>query len=552
MKQIINRFFPSKDKNKITTENVNLTVVQRKRTMTEEKRKQYATELLDIYYGFSGYYLAQHINASISNANIKREMLKIVRSLPLLKFFINSSSRVYSTQPTRRFYLEGKEIIKKITVKDEGVFNPQSNKEKYIQNDELFEALNDLYNDNITTSIQQAEKFTNLLNTTIYKVITDEFKQLKMVFIPNDSVQVKYSNSDNANAEQIAFVKDSIESVAGTGIIIPMVETWTKDFKTIPYEDQTNEDDKINLAAAEYEKLFGTKEGSYGFAPFVVLRDNALMTDFWDIKNSDVIDYIQSINMSLTELKYLEKFTSFGLKYTVNIKAPEDGVIDPNGIIQFAVANSAVPGMDSGKNFEIGEFANKGAIDEVIKSIVFNMKMLFSIHNIPLNSLVSTNSISSADSKEKDNQELFALINSQRDIWNKNEQNMFKVFQAVYNRDNVYKIPKGVELVVNYSENTTIEKTTDDWLIEIQSNVRTAIDWLSDLHPDLDQDELISLLQSNKDVNDSQKKEPLNMNDLTQVDEKGNLIIPKDPNAPVDPTKSNDQSTPNNLNKAKK
>ena len=565
--------------------------------MTEEQRRVYATELLDTYYGFSTAYLAGYIKQSISNSNIRREMLKITRSLPLLQFFTDSISRVYSTQPNRKFYLDGKEIIKtpieltkdteaskpnivkdktidtavddniETSITDEAVveddkeapFNELLNEDKFIHDDALFEALNDLYNDNITTSIKQAERFTNLLHTAIYKIVTDESGEVKMLFLPNDTVQVKPVNYDPSKAEQIAFVQDTMDVIDNQLAVVPIIENWSKDSKDIPMNEEDrkrlgiDENDTDNQAALEYEKLFGTKEAGSGFAPFVVFRDVGNSNDFWDQKNNDIVSYIKSINMSLTELKYLEKFTSFGLKYTVNIKEPEDGVMDPNGIINFAVANSAVPGVDNGKNFEIGEFKNSGSIDEVIKSIIFNMKMLFSLYNIPLDALISTNSVRSAENKQMDNDELFASINAQRDIWNKNEQTLFGVMQAVHNRDNDYQIPKGVELLVDYQENTSKEKTVDDWLVEIQNNISTAVDWLSNMNPDLDRDELMELLKSNKEINDKQKKDPINVNEFAQMDEEGNLIVPEDPteqnsDEDSDENSEEDINQPNNKN----
>lgn len=549
----INRFLPSIKKAKSgsiqQSKAITLTSVSRESEMTEESRRSYATELYDTYKGFSSKYLEKEIRSSISNTNIRREMLKITRSLPLLQFFINSISRVYSVQPTRKFYIDGKEIIKKPTGDGENnSFNKFLNSDKFYYDDELYNALNDLYNDSVINSIKQAERYTNLFHTTIYKAVTDNFGNIKLVFIPNDTVQVLTSNYDNSKAEQIALVQDSSDIIDNNVVLVPIVENWTKDIKDVPIPkaDRDREDLeelKVNQAALEYEKLFGSKESENAFAPFIVFRDDGSTNSFWNLKDDDIVQYCKSLNLSLTELKYLEKFTSFGLKYTVNIKPPTDGVIDPNGFLQLAVANSAVPGVEQGKNFEVGEFKNSGSIDEVIKSIIFNMKMLFSLYNIPLDSLISSNSVRSAENKQMDNDELFASINAQRDIWNLNEQSLFKVLQAVHNRDNLNKIPENVEIIVDYSENKSEEKTAEDWIIEIQNNVSTVLDWLASISPDLNRDELMQLLLSNKEINDSQKKEPLDLNSFAQMDEEGNLIIPEDPNSNQIDKENDDNAT---------
>lgn len=595
----ITNFFPSKRKNGketiVESQTVTLTPVTRKKLLQENVRRVYATELLDTYYGFGKPYLEDLIRTTITSKNIQQQMLLIARSLPLLKFFTNSISRVYSTQPERKFYLDGKEIIKtpkeviekqakekelkkqqknlgqengqsQVVKKEipqtdkqssevaneneEQPFNQLLNEDKFYYDDELYEVLSNLYNDEVIIAIKQAEKLTNLLNTTVHKVVTNEQGKIRMVFIPNDSVQVQPDYSDLTKAAQLAFVQDVIQDGTGMQKVITVLENWSKDKKMIPnngvQKENPDEEGFENEAALKYEELFGTKECGAAFAPFIVFKDTSKGTDFWDVKDKDVIDYIKSINMSITELRYLEKFTSFGLKYTVNIKLPTDGKLDPSGVWQLAVENNSVPGSETGKNWDIGEFKNEGKIDEVIRAIIFNMKMLFSMYNIPLDALVSTNSRSSAESKEKDNQQLYNEINSQRDIWNLNEQNAFKVFQAVWNRDNDYQIPKGIEMTVDYEEKASTEKVAEDWITEIQNNISTAIDWLADKNPDLDRDELMQLLKSNKAINDEQKEEPLNLNAFATVDDEGNLILPKDPNANED--QGNQDQTKQNFN----
>ena len=531
----INRFFASKTKTKegdiMRQQAMTLTSPNRQRIMEEDSRRKYATELLDTYHGFGYNYMISYINQNVSNNNIRREMSKVCRTLPLLKFFTNSISRVYSTQPTRKFYINDKEIVKKPRkeVKSDGPeqFNKTDNKDKFHYDDKLFESLNNLYNDDINNSIKQAECFTNLLNTTIYKIITDETGKLKMVFLQNDVLQVKTMNDDASMAEQIAFIQDEINLATNLNQTVPVIENWSRDFKTVNNGTNRENEQLENEASKEFEKLFETKINGSGFAPFVVFRNCGSATDFWDQKDNDVVRYIKDLNMSITELRYLERYCSFGLKYTINLDMPADGVLDPMGILDIGIKNNSVPGTESGKNYEIGEFKNEGKIKEVIESIIFNTKMLFSMYNIPLDSLISSNSVRSAENKQMDNDELFATINSQRDIWNNNEQNLFRTLQAVNNRDNSIKIPKGVEMLVDFEEKNSTDKVTDDWLVEIQNNISTYLDWLSDLNPDLDRDELVRMLQSNKELNELQKEEPLNVNNFAQANEQGELVIPK-------------------------
>lgn len=521
MKNVFNRFFPQKSTKEgeeiITTELISLTPVLRQKNLAETARKNYATELLDTYSGFGTYYLKKNIKATIKSANIQNEMYNIARCLPLLQNFIDSISMIYASQPSRKFYIDGKVICKEEESRDP---------EKFLVNPRLYETLCELYNDKVLNSVKQAEKNTNLLSTSIYKVITEGGK-IRLLFIPNDTCQVNKDVEDNTKAKQISYIQNVENLIAGKVSTFYKTENWTAYQKIIVDNFALNQkvsesEPTDNFASNEYEKLFGTRQAGDIFAPFVVFRSSGDYTDFWDIKDADITDFIKSINMSLTELRYLEKFTSFSLKYAINLKLPENGVMDATGFLDLSVANNNVPGMDSGKNWDIGEFENKGRIDELIRSIIFNMKMLYSLYDIPLDALVSTNSKASAESKQEDAKKLNSAINAQRDIWQLNEQNLFKVMCAVHNRDNDYKIPKGVELLVDFDEKESVAKTQEEWLIEIQNNVRTYIDWLSELNPDLDRDELMRLFEENKSINSDEKEDSMELMGKEMIDEDSN------------------------------
>jgi len=486
-------------------EHFSLTPVTRKRNLAETDRRGYATELLDTYYGFGLPYLKGQIQTSFASSITRNAMLNLAVSLPLLEKFIRTISKVYAINPTRKFYKDGQEVLPE---KPSHIIDQS----KYVVNEKLFNTLNDLYNDNVNVALKEAEKLTNLLNTAIYKVITDINGNTKLIFIPNDNIQVCEDREDITIAKDIAFIKDQFDS-NGNVLYQTTEEIWNSDLKSIPDTETNKNEEEENRAGTEAKKLYGTNQIGWAFAPFVVFRDAQPTVNFWDNKRANLIDYISSINMSLTELRYLCRYTTFGLKYTVNMKAPKDGAADPIGILQFSIDNSGIPGSDGDKNWAIGEFDNASKIKELIDSIVFNMKMVYDIFDINLDSLITTNSVRSAESKEQDNKNLFAWVNSQREIWNLNEQNLFKVLCSVHNRDNIYKLPKGVELQVNFEELDTSVKTNEDWLVEIQNDVSTYLDWLSDKNPDLDRDELIKLLADNRGVNDISTPEKLDMDD---------------------------------------
>ncbi len=470
--------------------------VTRQRNMTDEARRRYATEQIDSFYGFSLPYLRGLIEKQIDNTTIQNEMKKLAVALPLLKRFISSISKVYAENPQRSFFIDDKQIVAELP-------SDISDETKFEENKELFDKLSSFYNKNVVTCIKEAEQLTNLLKTTIYKVVTDDTGEIKIKFIPNDTIQICQSAIDPNLANEIAFVRDDF---ADEGVIIRntrIIEQWTADEKTIPVEqdgvvNQVNEEISDNEASKESKLLFDSKKIGSAFAPFVVFRESDPTNTFWNLKDADTFDFIKSINMNLTELRYLIKYSSFGLKYVVNGSMAKDSVLDPTGLISFTSAGRTPGDSD---NIQVGEFENSGRIKEVIEAIIFNLKMMYDSFNLPFDSLISSNSVRSAENKLLDNENLFAHVNSQRDIWAVNEESLFKVMQSVYNRDNTDKIPKGVELRVNYEEQRTQEKTQEEWMVEIQNNVSSVIDWIGAENPDLNKDELLRLFENNILVN---------------------------------------------------
>lgn len=556
----------------IETQSSSLTAVYRRRVMLESERRTYMTEVLDSYAGWSLYYLKLSISRSFTSPNIQAEMKKIAKALPLLSYFTNSVSRVYATQPVRKFFLDGKEIMKEPKEEKEEAetgaesepkdempkpFDRTESEDKFIFDNELYEALSELYNDDICLALKQAERYTNLVNTAIFKVITDENGKCKMIFVPNDTVEALPKVDDYTAARQLTIIRSYAAVQSGLpstvqGALIPVREFWTKDSKKIEEINPSSSNVEVNEAALEAEKLYGTKEIGAAFAPFVVFRDSGCPNDFWDLKNNDIIELIESINLELTELRYLTRYTSFNLKYLINLEVPKDAVVDACGMINLKVQNAGMsskspPGSVDSSNWEVGEFKNDGKIKEVIDSLIFNLKILFSMYSVPLDSIISSNSVRSAENKQMDNDQLYESINAQREIWQKNEQNLFKVLCSVNNRDNDFQIPKGIELQIDYDEKSSTIKTADDWMVEIQNNVSTVLDWIAELNPDLDRDEIMSLFSANKEINEKNKEEPLNLNAFASVDEKGNMILPK---MPEEPMKKGGEEDADSLNSA--
>lgn len=461
--------------------------------LNEEERQQYATELLDTYYGFGEKYIIELLNNTIKTKMIKETMQGLIMPFPLLTSFIEDLSMVYKEQPRRKFYLNGKEIISELE-------SDISDKKKYYINAELKGILDNFYNKEFCLRIEGAEELTNLLHTTVFKINNRE-GELKLDFIPNDIISVTENINDSTQINGIYFL---VGIVRNAEEITPSYELWTPEYFEMLEGTQTKKEE--NRAVIELQKYYNNPDlihiGS-GFPPLIVLRDSLSNTDFWNLKGKGILDVIKQINLAFTEIRYLQRSGSFGLKYVINTKLPTDSPFDLMGVWELE-QSSSVPG--SGKNeVQIGELKNEARIKELTDSVNEMVKFLFVLVGINTDNLKSSKDAESAESKILDREDIKKFLQKQRKIWALNEENIFKTLITVYNRDNSSKLPQGLILQVDFVEieltAEQMEKKLSNWLVMIDNNFKTALDWIQEDNPDLTTEEAKKLFGRNKEIN---------------------------------------------------
>lgn len=475
--------------------------VARASILNDEERRIYATELLDTYKGFGQQYLESLINRSITSEQIKRIMVNLKMPFPILTSFIDSLSMVYKDQPKRNFLLNGKILVEDLP---EGEF---IDKKKYIVNKDLAETLGKIYNREFCLRIKEAEEFANLLNTVIYKINNRE-GELKLDFIPNDAAVVRQNPLDSTQMDQIYFMIGS--ATLDTNIIVEY-ERWN----LIEFE-KTNSNEKQekilmpNRAEEELKKYTNNMEKEHigsGFPPFVVIRDNLPTDNFWNISDKDTIDIIKQINLALTEIRYLQRFGSFGLKYLINAKLPTGTAIDAAGIWELTEESGSLPGIS--KKVEVGELKNEARIEALTESVFQMLRFLFTLKGINSEGFISSKQKSTAESKEIDREGLKEYISKQQEIWHLNEEYIFYTAIVVYNRDNSNKIPKGLEIKIDYPDVEAsaeeMEKKINNWIVMIDNNFKTSIDFIQEDNPDLTKQEATLLFEQNKAFNKAQE-----------------------------------------------
>jgi hypothetical protein len=446
--------------------------------MTEVDRKALARELIDTYNGNGDEYLKIKIDEQSSSPLLTAQMNLNRVSYGYLKKIINKVSKVYKEQPKRRFFQNGKEILSG---------DPLFKGADVIIDDTVLSIIkNELYSLEITTALKEAERKTNLLNTAIYKINYYD-KKLNLDYISNDSCSIVPEENNQKIAKEIAY-----------SLSEGSIDVWTRSEQVIV---KGNKQTRLQNESGKKQLELGYNNIGTAFAPFVVLRASLPDQEFWDIKNKDAISTIKQINLAFTELRYLVRYSSFGLKYAINLEVPDGASADPLGMW---VMQSESTHVGDSKNFEIGELPNKGDLQGVKETILFLVSQLLYTYSLSSQDLVSSGQKSTAESKEYDVTDFKEYLKEQQLIWKLNEKNLFEVMRLVWNRENEYKIPYDIVLMVDYPEVEEVDTEQEalKWVVEIENNVKTAIDWIMQENKDLTREQAIDTLKNNVKINE--------------------------------------------------
>ena len=471
------------------------TSVKRARIKSETDRQSYATELIDTYSGFSKKYIEDLITKKTSNATVKNALLEMVICYPFIQTFVDEISMVYASNPTREFYIDGKKLVDTVPVGGEGL---------YFSDPKLSEQLKKIYSKKLEMQIKKTEVMTNLLQTAVYKV-NNRNKQIGIDFVPNDTCSVAPLVDDITAMGAIYFLRD----IVSNGVALnPVYEQWDAfNFKIKNGNAFTTEP---NEAAELAESYWGSRVIESGIPPFCVFRTELPDDDFWNIKDQDLIDTVKQINLAMTELRYLIRYSSFGLKYIANIDIAGERTLDPLGIWNLK-SSSKMPG-GSQKDWEVGELKNEGRLNEVVESIKFYMTVLFNFYGISMNTLVGSGAVQSAESKAMDRASVARYVRYQKDIWQLNENALLKNIICVWNRDNVDKLPSNISVNLAFKNDDELIddllKRAELWVLKIQSNVSSAIDWIKSENPNLNDSDAAKVYAKNKSDNVMDIEEP--------------------------------------------
>ena len=403
---------------------------------------------------------------------------------------------------------------------------------KYVVNPDLLDVLEDkFYSHRNSIALKVAEEYTNLLGDTVWKITADDEGGLKMVFIPNDTVgayafdkkkpdQYDKSAKDTTIADIICIYEDEISKDDIYYQEPNELEKWTAEKKTT----YGNKEPTENEASESTRKYFKNNEKGYigsSFAPFWIARSEFAWGSFWNVKNVDILHFIDELNVKLSHKNYLFQTDTDNTKILIDGEPVGKTFSDPSVLNQVAtkdLSTSNDPSKEAPNQAKLQELKSAD-LKKLDEAIMQDFKTLFKMFDLPFDSLMASKNVMSAENKQVENEALFAYVNSQMDIWTENEQNLFKVMISVYNRENEKSpIPSGLSMMVNFEKREVQKKLSEDWMVEIQNGVSNICQWIMAENPDLSKDEAKKMFDSNMAMNQQET------NDLFEDEEEDKNI----------------------------
>ena len=125
-------------------------VPRRQSIPTDEARRRIATKLIDTFKGNQTAYLEALIYDRYSEPTFAHLRAKYLAPLPILTKLIKNISKIYDRTPIRKFYIDGKEIVREL--------DDLMDSSKYIVNPALLDILEKKFYSN-KNAIFQPHKF---------------------------------------------------------------------------------------------------------------------------------------------------------------------------------------------------------------------------------------------------------------------------------------------------------------------------------------------------------------------------------------------------------
>ena len=382
-------------------------------------------------------------------------------------------------------------------------------------NQPLTDYLYEILPEDINTKDKKAHRFAKLFNTSLTQIYFDKNTgKIGLNIEPSHKLKVKTDYDDPYKITEVSYEKYFLNKV-GKEELFTVV--WNKDEhykvdtdgKKYPVGD--NEDMKNPFKDED-------DEGVIPF-PYLMLDEGE---DFWGIGQDDLVNVNEVVNFLLTFL--LNDAIVLGTSGTllaVNLDLIKKGE-EKGGAKKVRVGRRhpiVVDGVRTDMQTpSLSYVSSDPLIIEIQNSIDYRIKQIAVLKGLNPNTILSEIKDTSDYQKMMDAVEMLEVRRDDVEPCRAFEKRRFEVIKAVNNaaekdselksKFKLQKIDWDAELGVDFAEIVAQKSTDEIWKDREERekrNMGSAIDWLMEEDPDIDEEQAQEILDSNKVINSTQK-----------------------------------------------
>jgi hypothetical protein len=233
----------------------------------------------------------------------------------------------------------------------------------------------------------------------------------------------------------------------------------------------------------------------FGLIPFIELRKNLPVEEYWPTGEIDLVQANQAINVLINNLNYAIHFQSFDQPWAKGVRKED---VD-NGMLKMGV-NKILASTDQGTDFGLLGFSPK--ISETIDAIKGKIEMIAQRNNINIGWSMSGD-VQSGFALLIKNIDLMEARQEDVDYAEMQEQRIYDVIRVQVEYFKLtYKLPD-VNVLVNFQEidfPVNYKESIDQKEWELKHNIISEIDLIQSKHQ-VDEAEARRIWESNKRIN---------------------------------------------------
>lgn len=393
---------------------------------------------------------------------------------------------------------------------------------RYTDDEKINEYLDLILPPSINSIDKEAHRIAKLQNTSLTQIFFDKRKG-KLGMNVEGSHKYKVKVDDDDNLELIKYRKYFTNS-KGEKELFDVVWTQDEHYK----EDQLG--NKYAVGNNE-ERINPFKDGNgAGVIPFAKL----MLTkgeDYWGVGQCDLVNVNENINFLLTFLKNDSIILGSG-GTTLITNCNLGKVADDNGGYERVRVGRRHPiQVDNVRTDMVAPrveyISTQPLITEIQNAIDYEIKQIAILKGVNPNTIISQVKDTSDYQRMMDSVEQIEIRRDDIEPCREYESERWEIIKAVNNaaaKDSELKskfklmeIPFNLPLHVDFIETkaaVSMEARQKDWDWQLSKNLITIVNIAKELNPDLDEEELKTMIEENKQLNGSLTVQPTRLEAL--------------------------------------